>query len=109
MSPKRILIFSTAYFPFVGGAEVSVKEITNRLYEEFEFDLVTARIKKGLPSIEKIGAVTVYRIGIGIRLLDKFFLPYFGAWKTWKLHKKNNYICFWGIMASFSSGSPYIV
>ena len=46
---KRILIFSTAYYPFVGGAEVAVKEITDRLAGDFDFDLITAKIKKGLP------------------------------------------------------------
>jgi len=30
---KRILIFSIAYHPFIGGAEVAVKEITQRLQE----------------------------------------------------------------------------
>ena len=35
---QKILIFSTAYYPFVGGAEVAVKEITSRLSDDFEFD-----------------------------------------------------------------------
>ena len=39
---KRILIFSTAYYPFVAGAEVAVKEITDILSSDFEFDLITA-------------------------------------------------------------------
>lgn len=108
MSPRKILIFSTAYFPFIGGAEVSIKAITSRLANEFEFDLITARLKKDLRSIEKIGAVTVYRIGIGVPLLDKLFLPYVGAWKALMLNKKNQYVAFWCIMASFASGAAYI-
>lgn len=27
----KVLIFSTAYLPFVGGAELAIKEITDRL------------------------------------------------------------------------------
>ena len=45
---KRIVIFSTAYLPLIGGAELAVKEITDRL-KDFEFDLVCARIAKNLP------------------------------------------------------------
>ena len=51
---KKILIFSLAYYPnFVGGAEVAIKEITDRLSpEEFEFHLVTLRFDSSLPKTE---------------------------------------------------------
>ena len=65
ISAKRVLIFSTAYLPFVGGAEVAVKEITDRLSSDFSFVLITARLKPDLPEYEKIGAVEVHRIGQG--------------------------------------------
>ena len=29
-----VLVFSTAYFPFVGGAEVAIKQIAERLKNE---------------------------------------------------------------------------
>ena len=38
----RIVIFSTAYYPLVGGAEVAIKEITDRLGGEWEFEMITA-------------------------------------------------------------------
>lgn len=98
---KKILIFSTAYFPFVGGAEVAVKEITNRLGDNFSFDLITAKMKKDLPRLERIGQVNVYRLGIGHPLFDKLFLAFFGWIKAKKLHKQNNYLFSWAIMASF--------
>ena len=62
---SKILIFSTAYYPkFVGGAEVAVKEITDRLSpNEYEFHLITLRLDKHLPKEEKIGNVFVYRVG----------------------------------------------
>ncbi|MEK7135489.1 MAG: glycosyltransferase family 4 protein [Patescibacteria group bacterium] len=104
----KVLIFSTAYFPFVGGAEVSVKELTDRMGSEIEFDLITARLGRGLPDVEKIGLVTVHRIGVGVPLVDKFFLPYFGAAKAWQLHRQNHYDYFWCIMATFASGAAYI-
>ena len=106
---KKVLIFSTAYLPFVGGAEVAVKEITDRLGDDFEFDLITAQLDKSLPKKERIGQVMVYRIGIGKPLLDKFFIPYFAAVKAWKLNKIQEYFCFWGMMATYPVGGAYIV
>ena len=53
MKQKSILIFSTAYYPFVGGAEIAIKEITDRLKNYFDFDLITARLDKNLPEIER--------------------------------------------------------
>lgn len=104
----KVLIFSTAYLPFVGGAEVAVKELTDRMGGDIEFDLITARLGNRLPDVEKIGTVTVYRIGIGIHLIDKFLLPYFGAAKAWRLNREKQYDYFWCIMASFASGAAYI-
>ena len=108
MSPKKILIFSTAYLPLIGGAEISVKEITDRLGDEIEFDLITARIRRNFPKIERVGKVTVYRIGIGFELLDKLLVPFLGAVKAIQLNRVRNYSCFWCIMASFASGAAYI-
>ena len=82
---KKILIFSTAYYPFVGGAEVAVKEITDRI-SATQFDLITARFRRNLPKVEKIGAVNVYRLGVGVPVLDKLFLPFWGAWFALRLN-----------------------
>ncbi|MFZ2523383.1 MAG: glycosyltransferase family 4 protein [Minisyncoccia bacterium] len=105
---KRVLIFSTAYFPFVGGAEVAVKEITDRLAGDFDFDLITARLDDRLKSYERIGSVNVYRLGSGRKFFDKLLLPFRGAGMVFKLKRKNKYLCFWAIMVSFASGSAYI-
>lgn len=107
MNNKNILIFSTAYHPFVGGAEVSIKELTDRL-SGFEFDLITARFDKKLPFREKVGNVTVYRLGIGVPIIDKLILPFEGALFARHLAKKKKYDAFWCVMASFASGAAYI-
>ncbi|MEX2013889.1 MAG: glycosyltransferase family 4 protein, partial [Parcubacteria group bacterium] len=62
MSSKRILIFSLSFSPLVGGAEVAIKEITDRI-PDIEFDMVTLRFDKAHPKFERIGSVNVYRIG----------------------------------------------
>ena len=66
---KRILIYSTAYYPFVGGAEVAIKEITDRL-TDYQFDLITTQMDMKLPRTEKIGNVSVYRVGLGKPKID---------------------------------------
>lgn len=104
---KKILIFSTAYYPFVGGAEIAIKEITDRI-PDVEFDLITAKIKKGLPFREKIGNVTVYRLGVGIPILDKCITVFEGWFFVKHLEKKKTYDAYWCMMVTFASGSAYI-
>jgi glycosyltransferase involved in cell wall biosynthesis len=73
----RVIIFSTVYFPLVGGAEVAMREETDRM-TDVEFDLICARVKPGLPSTERIGNITVHRCGFG-HPVDKYLLPIFGV------------------------------
>lgn len=98
---KRVLIFTTAYLPFVGGAEVAMKELTDRL-RGYDFDMITARLRRDLPRHEKIGNVSVYRIGIGIPFFDKLILAFFGYRLGCFLHKKNSYHLLWSLMASYN-------
>lgn len=111
---RKILIFSTAYYPFVGGAEIAVREITNRLGEDFEFDMVTLRFDSGLSKFEKIGNVNIYRIGFAVNSptmsdlvkfplkLNKLFFPFLSCCKATVLYKKNSYDAIWSIMASYA-------
>ncbi|MFH0804139.1 MAG: glycosyltransferase family 4 protein [Candidatus Zambryskibacteria bacterium] len=104
---RKILIFSTAYYPFVGGAEVAIKEITDRI-PDIQFDLITAKLKRNLPKVEKVENVNVYRLGFGIPVLDKFLLPFWGAIKTIKLNNKNHYSAYWCMMVTFAGGAAYV-
>jgi len=72
---KKILVFTLAYFSFVGGAEIALREVATRLKGKYEFQIVTARMKS-LPTTEIMDGVLVHRIGFGIQWLDKLlFLP----------------------------------
>lgn len=75
---KRILLLTTSYLPLIGGSELAIKEVTDRL-KDFEFDLITARVSADLSKEEKIGAVNVFRVGnrwnLSRFLLPKNFLP----------------------------------
>jgi glycosyltransferase involved in cell wall biosynthesis len=105
---KRILIFSTAYFPHVGGAEVAIREITDRLGSEFECTLICARYDASLPRKERIGAVSVHRVGFGIRLLDKILSPFWGAFLARTLAQEKPFDLYWAMMATYGSGGAYI-
>jgi len=104
---KKVIIFSTAYFPFVGGAEVAVREITDRL-SAIGWDMITARMDRKLPKFERIGNINVYRIGIGLPQFDKYLLAFWGHKFAQRLLQKNNsansvgkYDVIWSIMASY--------
>ena len=103
MESKKILILSLAYYPkHVGGAEVAIKEITDRIRpQDIEFHMVTLRFDSTLPKVEKIGNVLVHRIGFSKEdpnaqdmtkfplHLNKFifqFSAYFHAKKLQKIH-----------------------
>jgi glycosyltransferase involved in cell wall biosynthesis len=97
---KRILIFSTAYHPFIGGAEIAIKEITDRI-SDCEFDMITTNLDGKQHAVEKIGNVTVYRMGKGT--LGKFLLPFMGFFKARNLHATKKYDVVWSMMASQAS------
>jgi len=109
---KKILIFSLVYYPrFIGGAEVAVKEITDRILPaEISFDMVTLR-KSALKS-ERLGNINVYRVGFGWQAGDNVFLsrfkiykylfPFFALFKAILLHRKNRYDAVWSIMANYA-------
>lgn len=105
MQKKTIFIFSTAYFPCIGGAEVAIKEITDKI-PDYDFILFTAKIKRGLLSEEKIGNVLVYRLGFGFSF-DKILLPVLAFIKFFQLTLSP--ILLWGIMASYGGIAVYFI
>jgi len=116
---KRIALFSVTYDPFIGGAEVAIKEITDRL-GDFEFDLFTARLDSKLPEQARIGNVNVYRIGSGHPLLDKWLYPWRASRLALKMHAQKPYDLIHAVMATYAgfaamkfkkkeSGVPYVL
>jgi glycosyltransferase involved in cell wall biosynthesis len=111
---KKILIFSLTYHPFVGGAEVAIKEITDRLDpEEFEFHMITLRFDSNLPRREKVGNVKVHRIGFaspGSKVSDrkmprraklaKALFPFTAFFKALRLHRHYQFDLVWSMMAN---------
>lgn len=80
MNRPRVLVFSLAYFPFVGGAEVAVKELVERLSGDFEFDLITANLAGGF--------------------WPKYFFPLTAYREARRRQRRRAYDLVWAIMAN---------
>lgn len=116
---KKVLIFSLNYYPrFIGGAEVAIKEITDRIPDtEIEFHMVTLRMDSRLPTEERIGNVIVHRIGPSVPNpsiadlkkfplhLSKHLYQFLAAWEAIWLHRKERFDGAWAMMAH-SCGIP---
>jgi len=103
---KKILIFSTNYFPHVGGAEMAIREICRRLPEN-EYYLLTTKFEKNIPSYEKIENVHVYRLGFGSKI-DKYLFFILAQFKAHSLNLKYRFDISWGMMASYAGLSAWI-
>ncbi len=93
---KRVLIFATVYYPHASGAEVAVHELTQRM-KGFEYDLICARMERGLSNTDRVGNVTIHRLGLG-RTFDKYLLPFLAPLKALSLSKPD---MIWSLMASY--------
>ncbi|MBX4195806.1 glycosyltransferase family 4 protein [Candidatus Parcubacteria bacterium] len=118
MHSKRILIFSLSYYPLVGGAEVAIREITNRL-PDYEFDMITMRFDSLDKPEERIGNVNVYRVGNGSSYINKILFVPRAVFKAWKLNREKGYGKFWAMMTNmvfpisvlriFGNRTPYVL
>ncbi len=114
---KKVLIFSLVYYPrFIGGAEVTIKEVTDRISsQDMEFDMITLRLDKTLPKYEKFGNVNVYRIGWTGKQntssdslpwylhFNKYFFLILGPIKALILHRTRKYDTIWSLMATYNT------
>lgn len=97
---KKILIFSLAYYPsHVSGAEAAIKEITDRTPEDdIEFHLITHLFDTAAPRTEKIGNVTIYRVGFGSAYISKIFFIPLAALLARRLHTTEKFDGMWSMM-----------
>ncbi|MEK7462323.1 MAG: glycosyltransferase family 4 protein [Patescibacteria group bacterium] len=116
---RKILIFSLAYYPkHIGGAEVAIKEITDRLpFHNYEFHLVCNRFDSTLRKEETIGNVTVHRIGLTTKNpvmadlkklplhLNKIIYQWLAFYNAKSLHQQHGFDMVWAMMAH-STGIP---
>ena len=97
-----IIIFSTAYLPYLGGAEIAIKGITDHV-GDFNFVMLTARYARSLPPRQQVGKVMVYRLGFGTPFY-KFLLPLLAFVKFFSVRMKiSGPVMLWAMMVSYSS------
>ena len=94
---KRIVIFSLAYYPFVGGAEVAIKELTDRL-PDYKWELVTVNLNNSQAAEEVIGDVEVFRLPGG--LLGKYLFPWRAVRWAVRRQRETPYDLVWAMMAN---------
>jgi glycosyltransferase involved in cell wall biosynthesis len=111
--PKRVLIFSLMYAPFMSGGEMAPDEITRRIPKDrMHFDLIALRADKDLPLVEQMENVTLHRIGPskqGITFSELGRFPWYlikvlyvplAAFKALQLSRKKKYDAYWCIMTN---------
>ncbi len=111
MDVKKVLICSLAYYPHVGGAEVALKEITDRI-TDIEFHMVTMRFSRKDALEEKIGNVVVHRVGNNASYLSKILFIPRAALRVRELHRMEKFDGAWAMMSYMAlpllySGIPY--
>lgn len=90
---------------------MAIKEITDRIDPfEYEFDMVT--MDKTGPRVERIGNVTVYRVGNTwinrnrlFGKLYKYIFIFVAFRKACALHRKHHYDATWAMMANYAGFS----
>ncbi|MBX4190284.1 glycosyltransferase family 4 protein [Candidatus Parcubacteria bacterium] len=108
----KVLILSTAYLPEIGGSELAIKNITDRI-DDISFDLITSRPLDTLP-YEKIGNVNVYRVGnkasLFNLLLPKNFLSLWVFFKARQLiQTSGSYDVIHAYQASQAAGGGWLL
>ena len=98
----RILVLSTAYAPLIGGSELALRNLVERM-TEFEFDILTARLTDA-PKAERIGRSQVYRIGG-----PKFLLPLTLAFAAVRLMRAGDYALVHAYQASQAAGAGWLL
>ena len=112
---NKILMYSLFYYPHPpGGAEIAIKEITDRLPGgKFEFHMLTLRLDPAIPKTEKIGNVLVHRVGLSgrgerstrpsfIMKIGKITFLIFSLLKAVSLQRKEKFNTVWAMMAGYA-------
>lgn len=115
---KRVLVFSTTFYPIEGLAEKAFVTLA-RVLPDVSFDVITTVFsKKARTTSSPAKNIFVHRIGVGV-LLDKLLLPVFGAYTAIRLRRAHSFLFSWAVMASYAalagllfkliSGKPLLV
>lgn len=105
---KNIYVFATAYDPFIGGAEIAIRETVTRLSDSFTFFIFTARMSPDLPHIEEKQGATIIRIGFGSKI-DKLLLIPLIPIEALRWFSKHPPALLWSVMISYAFPAAMIL
>ncbi|MEK7649693.1 MAG: glycosyltransferase family 4 protein [Patescibacteria group bacterium] len=93
-----IIVCTTAYLPYIGGAELAIYEIAKRS-TDLRFLIVTSRLSRHVPRHELAGNIEVRRVGLGLSF-DKWLLPFLGGFVALRRARREKKVLLWGMMVS---------
>ena len=99
---NKILIFANDYFPLESSTALNIKGVTDST-DIVKFDMITTKLDRNLSNFDRIGKINVYRIGIGIPIIDKYILAFWGHRFAKKLNSQKKYSTIWGIGSDYGS------
>ncbi len=105
----KFAVFSLAYEPFSGGAEIALKEIACRSNDHFT--IFTHRFDRSWPDLSEIKNVKIIRLGVGgsAKSTADYYGHFWGklayimrAWRSAeKEHRLHKFTAIWAMMASY--------
>ncbi len=108
---KKILLFTTAFKPLVGGSEIAIKEIAKRL-PDLLFEVITARFSHHNKKVEMLANIRIHRVGLGYKF-DKYLLPLLGYLKGRELSNDKEQMptirCLHAYQASYGAMAAYLL
>lgn len=82
---KHVVILSAFLTPFRSGAEACAEEVPLALSSDFDFTIVTAKLRSDLPRADMLqGKIPVVRVGVGLPI-DKWLFPFLAPLAVRKL------------------------
>ena len=105
---KRILLFTTAFQPLIGGSEIAIESVARRLGDVF-FDIITPKNRRSLKTVDSKNNICIHRIGFGYEFIDKYLFPILGALRALHLMRAKSYAAIHAYQASQGAGAAWII
>ena len=110
----RIAVFSLAYRPFEGGAEIAAREIMAR-NPAYDFCVLTHRFDSSWPNHEDVAQTRIIRLGRGTKSQSYYGRPWekigyiIRAWlRAEKEHRRQPFGMIWAVMASYAGVAAWL-
>lgn len=103
MQKPCVIVFTSAYHPLIGGAEIAIEEAVERLSGDFDFFVITHRARRGLARREHYRGAVIIRLGFGTALDRMFLFPFMATYAGMRVMRRKNRVLLWGVMVSYAS------